>query len=279
MTVTLSSLGSTPTTILGVPTGLTLRNTYTSSTSGLTFPVSQVYVVCVGGGGGSPTGANGSGNQAGGGGACVQGWIPAPTNITIGAGGTNAGTAGGQTILTNASGTLLVAGGGGGPGAGGGSIANTANVSSFAMNAVSFGGGMGGSVTSGIAGIFLPSIWLTAIGATPYQQGTSGAGGYSQATANGIYVGGGGNGTTINGGSGVYAGGTSGANASGTGGGGGGGGLLGAGSNGTAASGAVGGNAGAGGNGGGGAGSSGAGNGATGGTGAAGGNGCVLVYY
>jgi hypothetical protein len=72
-----------------VPAGLTLRNTYTSSQSGLSFPVNEVYVVVVGGGGGGGSGQagnSGSGTSGGasrpatnggGGGAVLQGWVPA----------------------------------------------------------------------------------------------------------------------------------------------------------------------------------------------------------
>ena len=50
--VPVPSSASTPALSVGVPVGLTLRNTYTSTTSGLSFPVSQVYAILVGGGGG-----------------------------------------------------------------------------------------------------------------------------------------------------------------------------------------------------------------------------------
>ena len=62
---------TTPTLTIGVPLGLTLRNTYTTTTTGLSFPVTQVYAIVVGGGG---AGGNG-GNAGGGGGAWIQGWI------------------------------------------------------------------------------------------------------------------------------------------------------------------------------------------------------------
>ena len=47
--VPVPSSASTPALSVGVPVGLTLRNTYTSTTSGLSFPVSQVYAILVGG--------------------------------------------------------------------------------------------------------------------------------------------------------------------------------------------------------------------------------------
>ena len=73
----------TPALTIGVPLGLTLRNTYTTTTSGLSFPVSQVYVIAVGGGGSGGIGANGAGG--GGGGAVLQGWVASPTTVTVGA--------------------------------------------------------------------------------------------------------------------------------------------------------------------------------------------------
>ena len=84
-----ASSASSPPTITGVPSGLTLRNTYTSTTSGLSYPVSQVYVVAAGGGGGGGGGGGNAqyrtGGGGGGGGAVVQGWLPATfTSVTIG---------------------------------------------------------------------------------------------------------------------------------------------------------------------------------------------------
>ena len=61
------STASNPPTVVGVPSGLTLRNTYTSTTSGLSYPVSQVYVVAVGGGGAGVTGNTSNGAANGGG--------------------------------------------------------------------------------------------------------------------------------------------------------------------------------------------------------------------
>jgi len=69
-----------------VPAGVTLRQTYNSSASGLSFPVNQVYAVVIGGGGGGNSGSagqnanasqpsgwgGGAGGAAGGGGAIVQ---------------------------------------------------------------------------------------------------------------------------------------------------------------------------------------------------------------
>ena len=77
---------TTPALAIGVPLGLTLRNTYTTTTSGLSFPVSQVYVIAVGGGGSGGSGSSGSGGGgAGGGGAVLQGWVASPTTVTVGA--------------------------------------------------------------------------------------------------------------------------------------------------------------------------------------------------
>ena len=44
-----ASTASTPPLTIGVPIGLTLRNTYTSSASSLSYPVTQVYAIVVGG--------------------------------------------------------------------------------------------------------------------------------------------------------------------------------------------------------------------------------------
>ena len=107
------STGSSPTTLpIAVPAGLTLRNTYTSSQTGLSFPVSEVFVVLVGGGGGGTYGnggANGVGSPGGGGGAVQMGWVPAFTACTIGAGGSSDSRGGTSRI-----GMLLAFGGGGG---------------------------------------------------------------------------------------------------------------------------------------------------------------------
>ena len=92
---TVPAPSSAPTTFLNVPPGVSLRNTYTSSTSGLSFPVSQVFVIVVGGGGSGSIGGGG-----GGAGACLMGWISSPTAVTIGAGGTG-GANGGATIVGN----------------------------------------------------------------------------------------------------------------------------------------------------------------------------------
>ena len=47
MTVTLSSLSIPPTIPTAIPSGLTLRNTYTTTQTGLSYPVTQVYIVLV----------------------------------------------------------------------------------------------------------------------------------------------------------------------------------------------------------------------------------------
>lgn len=44
-----------------VPSGLTLRYTYTSSQTGLSFPVNQVYAVVIGGGGAAGTAGSSNG--------------------------------------------------------------------------------------------------------------------------------------------------------------------------------------------------------------------------
>lgn len=87
-----------------VPAGLTLHNTYTTSTGSLTWPVDWVYVVAVGGGGSGSSDGTASNVAGGGGGACVQGWVRAAdlTSVTIGAGGAGVigalGNNGGDTI-------------------------------------------------------------------------------------------------------------------------------------------------------------------------------------
>lgn len=72
-----------------VPPGLTLRHTYLTSQSGLTFPVEWVYFVGVGGGGSGAGKYGAAGAGGGGGAACIQGWMRSSilTSVTIGAGG------------------------------------------------------------------------------------------------------------------------------------------------------------------------------------------------
>lgn len=80
---------TTPDTVVGVPYGLTLRNTYTSTTGSLSYPVNQVYVVAVGGGAAGVTGStsNGAANGGGGGGGAGGGTGDGSTAGVGGAGG------------------------------------------------------------------------------------------------------------------------------------------------------------------------------------------------
>jgi hypothetical protein len=89
--------------LIAVPAGLTLRNTYTSSTSGITGQPNLVLAVMVSGGGGGGGGGNNNQNGSGGaGGNVLIAWVPSFTSCTVGAGGTggaagnaNAGSQGG----------------------------------------------------------------------------------------------------------------------------------------------------------------------------------------
>ena len=82
-----ASSGSTPTPYLpgGIPSGLTLRHTITSSQtfSSWVGTPSAVYIVLAGGGGGGSY-------SGGGGGGVFAGWVTpsSSVSITIGAGGT-----------------------------------------------------------------------------------------------------------------------------------------------------------------------------------------------
>jgi hypothetical protein len=128
--------------VAAIPPGLTLRNTYTSSTSGLTFPVENVFAVLIGAGGGGG-GGSGVGPTAGGGGGCgsvIAAWIPAPSSVTIGAGGTGGaggsnngsnGSSGGSTSVN----TLDILVSGGGPGAQGQANSAVASNTGFRMSA------------------------------------------------------------------------------------------------------------------------------------------------
>ena len=69
-----ASSASQPTTLpTAIPVGLTLRNTYTSSQTGLTYPagITQVFVVLVGGGGGGRDAGGVTTGGAGGVGTCL----------------------------------------------------------------------------------------------------------------------------------------------------------------------------------------------------------------
>ncbi|MSZ78022.1 MAG: hypothetical protein F2667_13025, partial [Actinobacteria bacterium] len=89
-----------------VPAGLTLRQTYTSSQTGLTWPVDWVYVVAAAGGGSGALTINVQ-SVGGGSGACFQGWMRASdlTALTIGAGGASVS---GGSALGNNGGTTIV---------------------------------------------------------------------------------------------------------------------------------------------------------------------------
>jgi hypothetical protein len=146
----LNPVTSTNANLVGVPSGLTLRNTYTSSTSGLSFPVTQVYAVVVGGGGGGAGSQAGYPAAGGGGGAAIGGWIPAPTSVTIGAGGAaggaqGSGLSGGSTIC----GPIIAAGGGrGGQTAGGNGTGGSAGGAPSGSRGGSSDSSSGGSIAN-----------------------------------------------------------------------------------------------------------------------------------
>jgi hypothetical protein len=234
------STATIPTPVIGIPAGVSLRNTYTSTTGSLSFPVDMGYAIVIGGGGcgAIATSGNVAGGQAGG---AVQGWIKSPTSVTIGAGGSSSGVSGNYSLAGD-----LIAGGGGG--------------------ASGNAGRLGGPAAAGGSGA---RSWLNGYPGTGSSTnlaesvGTSGAAGVGTGGF-GIYASSGGgcsNGNYSAGGSSsTYAGGA--ANGSGAGAGngsGGGAGYLAAGQDASA----------------GGAGGSGGGGGGTGNAGGAGGNGCV----
>ena len=252
-----------------VPAGYTLRHTYTTSQSGLTFPVPVVFVVLIGGGGNGRAGTfNGSycvNGEGGGGGGIVMAFVTAPSTITIGAatGDSNIGllqAGGGQTGFSLVPGNC-------GSAPGGGYYAASGNIS-------------GGSTSP-----FYP--WFTGGGGQAMPIPTSAMGGgasiYGGSGAGvGFFIGGGGGGGSyayVNGASGTttsrYTGGSQGSHvASNRGhGGGGGAGYGGNGSNGNVGVGGAGGLYGGGGGGGGGA----TGNNVF--AGGAGAPGACLVYY
>ena len=260
---------------MNVPTNLTLRYTYTTSQSGLSYPVSQVFVVLVGGGGSGADTYGWSnvmyGGGGGGAGAVVMAWVPSPTVITVGASngyskiGNLLAHPGGSGINWWPYSTLY--GGNGMDGAGAGGAGGTGL--SIKYNNPFVGGGVryGTTVNNGMSTIYISNVH-------------SGSGGnYNSTGETGFLIGGGGGGgdSSGNGGSGgaglfaAGAGGTSGVAR----GGGGGSGYLGAGNAG--ASGA--GTGGVGGSGGGGGGGAGGQDGGAIKSGAAGGTGCCLVYW
>ena len=271
-----ASSASYPTTFLmDVPSGLTLRYTYTSSQSGLNYSVNQVFVVLVGGGGAGAAAriytTSACGGGAGGGGAVVMGWIPSPAVITIGASNgyskigslyANPGGAGDANGYSSSS-----YGGAGIDGAGAGG----ADVVGFSLrfnNLFKGGGTTYVYRNSAHTNVFINNVH-------------SGYGGTDSAGVGqtGLLIGGGSGGGSssangANGAAGLFAGGT-GATSGVARGGGGGGGYLGAGSNGVAGA----GTGGAGGSGGGGGGGGGGQDSGTVGAGGAGGAGCCLVYW
>ena len=263
-----------------IPTNVTLRNTYTTSQSGLTYPagITQVFAVLVGGGGsggngGGQGGTYGSGG-GGGGGAVSMAWIPAPATITIGSSNGYSKIAnflshpGGTGQTQDYYGQEFASGPGFfGAGAGGGSTYNPV----FPGTNPFIGGGSAMLVRGSGNSI--------EVKVSAFQPGVhSGKGGnYDAVGMAGSIIGGGGGGGSSSGngaagGAGYFSGGN-GATSGVARGGGGGSGYLAAGSN---ASGTVGGTGGSGGGGGGGGGVQ---DGTLGGSGGSGGTGCCLIYY
>jgi len=263
-----------------IPYGLTLRNTYTTSQSGLTYSaeITKIFVVLIGGGG---SGGNGGGiggtygsGGGGGGGAVSMAWISPPTSITIGSSngyskiGNFISQPGGTGQTQDYYGQEFTSGPGFfGAGAGGGSAYNPV----FPGTNPFVGGGSAMLVTGSGNSI--------KVNPTAFQPGVhSGKGGnYDAVGGAGFLIGGGGGGGSSSangqvGGSGLFAGGN-GATSGVARGGGGGSGYLAAGSNASGTTGGVGGSGGGGGGGGG------VQDGTLGGTGGAGGGGCCLVYY
>ncbi len=283
-----------------IPSGLTLQNTITSTTTVSSLPA-QVWVVLMGGGGGGGA-ANNEGGGGGGGGACI-GWVDVPTSgsltFTIGAGGTggafnNSGNTGGNTSV----GGLIAYGGCGGIGSTSTQPWNSARHQTFYgpgaglggwTVGLSFNGGTGGyqfpwkqnapfflDISSGISASIGYIGGVSAASCVNYTGGGAGGNGYVNTGGNGLSAGGG------KGGSSGSTGGNSSRNAgitntftggsAGGSGGGGGAGLLANGGTGSSAT------AGTGGSGGGGGGGNGY-DGSTIGTGGTGGAGCALIYY
>lgn len=228
-----------------IPSGISLRHTYTT-TQAVSIPTTPVFVFLVGGGGG---GGIRPGDNVGGGGSggIVMGWCDAPTSVTVGAGGVGGingiqgGGGGGETYVNTF--PISANGGGGGP------YQNS-------------GGGTRGSIKNGIVGQSYDLI-------TSLRNGNPGSVG-GQAGEDVGYCSGGGGSSGSNGAKGgdcsVFS--KTGGAASGS---------LGGGGAGVVANGSVGSNqtGGAGGTGGGGGGASSAGSA----VGGAGGTGAVLVYY
>jgi len=242
----------TPSVTSGVPAGVTLQHTISSSTSSVAYNQSglnAVFVIAIGGGG--------SGNTLGGGGAgaAVSGWTSPINNITIGAGGastagSSAGIRGGYTAFGN-----FIAWGGAGSGGN--------NDSQWGSGAARVSSSDSGLVYN-INAMFMGAIqgFTNGNGGT---QGTNGSAGGAGLYAGG--AGGPGNSAGAAGGAATFFGRNGGTRTS-TGGAGGAGALAAGGNSNTAA----GGNGGQGGGGGGGSQGNADNNGA-------GGNGTVLIYY
>lgn len=83
-----------------IPAGLTLRNTYTTSTSGITGQPDVVCVVLISGGGGGGYGANANSLGGGGGGGASYAIFNVPkfTACTVGAGGSASGYGGASSV-------------------------------------------------------------------------------------------------------------------------------------------------------------------------------------
>lgn len=117
--------------VSALPKGVTFRNMYTTTTTGISGQPDLVFVVMSGGGAGGSTGDYGT--VRGGGGGCGNiwmGWMPSFTSVTIGAGGTIHGGIGGHTYV--GAGGVIASGGvsgnnQGAPGLPGGVISSNGN--------------------------------------------------------------------------------------------------------------------------------------------------------
>lgn len=181
---------------------LVATNVYSSSQT-ITIPsgATKLLVYLVGGGGGASTPGANSANAGSGGGCGISfytGWTAGNTVVlTVGAGGTTAGTNGGTTTLASGTQTITssTAGGGGGNGAGagggGGNLLNCngSNGVGIVVGAAPCGVNSPIAAFGGMSGFgFGPT---TAVGTTSQQAGQNGAGGAASGSGSGAVGGGG----------------------------------------------------------------------------------------
>lgn len=161
----------------GVPAGLTLQQTITSSQA-VTLPPSltKVFIIAIGGGGGGGGGAlyNGGRGSGGGGGGGYAGYVAPFTSVTIGAGGAGGlnikGLQGGDTTVG-----AITAGGGGYGGYAFNDVYNSYVVISPAS--VYYGAGGGGNYSYAAGSSGRPTIFTQS--SLPNQGGYyGGQGGY-----------------------------------------------------------------------------------------------------